>query len=147
MNPFGILPYLAAALAVFGAGFSSAWYVQGLRVTSLKQEIKEWQQAQKDSVLAAREHDANVNKETIDAWETSTKALADHYRRNPVVRLLQPAAGRDGGAPSAPAGTVDGPASDPLPDPRAVAAFAEACGETTLQLLTLQVWVINMTKE
>lgn len=153
MGPILLIRFIPHAM-LFVAGFAFAWSIRGLQVKDLEQEIVAWKQAQALAVLATEHKAKRLNKETIDAWNASSAALADYYKRNPVIRLLPSAGGNSGPVP-APAGRTDGPAENTVPDSGApspaflarVSQLGEDCGETTLQLITLQRWIDNVGKE
>ncbi len=134
-------PYAAAALA----GAAVAWWIQGVRITAAEQELVDWQQAQVKAVQAARAHEQQVTQEVSDAYILNLNALHGYYRRNPVIRML-PAVGQSG-VPDSPK-SADGTPSDLVSaaeTEQRVTAALESCGRTTLQLITLQQWITELT--
>jgi hypothetical protein len=131
-----LLPFALSAIIAFGAGWSAAWYAQGVRHSAY---VNEQMQAR----LVA-EQEANSTREKVTAaWnEALLKVRNDKAAYERCV-----AAGRCSVLPATtcgptlrvpPSGTVDGPASDVVPAATGDAGLASECEVTTLQVLFLQ---------
>ncbi len=131
MNPL-ILARLGIAALVFFAGFGSAWYIQGLRLTAAQQELVDWQQAQVKAVQSARDYEYAQNVEAQNAWSKNLDELRRTWRNGWVPKL--PGSGGTGFSLPTPGGT-DGPREDAV---SVAGRLAEDCSETTLQLNQLQ---------
>lgn len=129
------MPYMVIA----GLGFMAAWYIQGLRITSAKQEFVEFKQKLKQAQQDEKDRQTKISEETTDAWHQNLNALHEYYRK----RML-PRAGSGGNGLSAPAGGIDGAGQDAVPAP---ARVAEDAAETTLQLNQLQDWIERIRKK
>jgi len=123
------IPYVIFA----GMGFMAAWYIQGLRITSAKQEFTDFKQDLRKKQQDEKDRQTKINEETTDAWHKNLDALHDYYRK----RML-PSAGSGGNGLSKPSGGTDASGQDAIPAP---ARVAEDAAETTLQLNQLQDWV------
>lgn len=129
------IPYVIAMFV----GFSGAWYIQGLRITSLKQEAVAKEQAIKEANQKERDRIAKINEETNDAWHKNLDALHDCYKSGRCgvpARYRMPGPGISAAAQ----GVGLRPADDGL-SAAGTAALAQDCAVTTLQLLDLIVWV------
>ena len=134
-------PYVLVAVLAGSAAFSGAWYVQGLRVTSAKQELKDWKQKAEQQALDEQAKHQKLNEETHDAWIQNLEALRKCYVSGPCK--LRVAGSMPSGGVSNTSGRVDGPGADAIPPAERVAA---QCAETTLQLNQLQGWVEKVGK-
>lgn len=142
MNPLVLqaFRYAIPYAITFALGFCAAWYVQGLRVTSAKQDLVDYRQAAKDKLLAERERHAQINEEARDGWIASVDALHQCYKSG-RCRVPVASGGMPSGGLSAPAGKLDeGSAYVALGSDRVTAD----CAETTLQLIRLQDWVTKV---
>lgn len=163
LRPF--LPSIGIALVAFGAGWSAAWHVQGLRLQSAQQDligcslkIDQIVFDAKKEVQDAKEKADIVTKEVNDAIPKYVASLHDYYRRNPVIRLLPPAVG-DGqtGALPAPACGVGPRPPDDVPsteadlltpgEQRRALSALESCGETTLLFVQCRDWAKRQRAE
>lgn len=127
-------PYALVAVAAGFAAFSTAWYIQGLRITGLKQEAVAKEQAIVTANQKERDRIAKLNEETNDAWMQNLNALHACYQSGRCsvptrYRVPRP------GVPAAP-GIAYAPSAD-----AGLAALAEDCAVTTGQLVELQQWV------
>lgn len=137
MNPlllkFG--PYaIAAAL-----GFSGAWYVQGVRLDSARNDLIEYKQAALGATLKAEAAHQQINQEVSDGW---AKNLAELRRRFAAGRVL-PAGNHQTDVVPASAGEPDGAAaeSDTGAGGLAPPLSRQKCAEDALQVLNLQFWI------
>lgn len=78
-----LAPYLVAA----GVGFSSAWFIQGLRLTSAEQDFVDFKQELTLAQIAAEKKQQKRQKETSDAWAKNMDALRAAYRSGWVPKL------------------------------------------------------------
>lgn len=137
MNPLllKLLPYAVAATF----GFSGAWYIQGVRLDSVKNDLTEYKQsAVAETIKAAAAHQ-QINQEVSDGW---AKNLAELRRRYAAGRVL-PASNRQTDAVPETAGRADGPAaeSDTGAGGLAPPVSGQKCAEDALQVLNLQSWI------
>lgn len=133
---------IAPAIVAAGLGWSAAWYVQGLRLQSARNDLAAVQTQHAAALNAAKER-ANANHDqTAAAWA----AAVDHLRRRRADGWLPvlPAAGAGLRLPSAVGPDAAGP--DAVPAAAGTSAPAEAgpsalvidCQTTTLMLNELQ---------
>lgn len=139
------IPYAIAA----SIGFAVAFYVQGLRVTALKNDVKTEQQRYKDrdQAIIAQQQDEKakhqkLNEETSNDWIKNLNALHECYRSG-RCGVRPGAGGMPSGGLSAPSGKPDAAGTNAVPAPDRVAAD---CAETTLNLNMLQSWNEKVSK-
>lgn len=139
------IPYAIAACV----GFAVAFYVQGLRVTALKNDVKAEQQRYKDrdQAIITQQQDEKakqqkLNEETSNDWIKNLDALHECYRTG-RCGVRPGAGGMPSGGISAPASKPDAAGANPVPAPDRVAAD---CAETTLNLNMLQSWNEKVSK-
>lgn len=144
MNPMILqaFRYAIPYAITFGLGFCAAWYVQGLRVTSAKQDLVDYRQAAKDKLLAEKERHAQINEEARDGWIASVDALHQCYKSG-RCRVPVASGGMPSGGLSAPASRADASSVDTVPSP---ARVAEECAVETLKLIQLQDWVEKVSE-
>ena len=151
MNPM-VIQFFKWALpygVVFGIGFCAAWYVQGLHVSSLKNDVKDKQQRYKDRDQAIidqkqieKDKQQKLNEETSNDWLKNLDALHDCYKSG-RCGVRPSAGGMPSGGISAPTGSVNGTPGDDLPTP---ARIVRDCAEETLKLIHLQKWVDGVSQ-
>lgn len=132
-------PYLIAAALAFGSGFSAAWYLQGVRLTSARNDLVEYKVQIADNVRHEQEVAQKQQTETANAWARNLEAIrADN---DGLRRCI--AAGKCRGLPVVP---VCGPAlklpASGRPDETGAYAVSDAlikdCQVTTGMLNALQ---------
>lgn len=128
-------PFIAVAIGAFGLGFSSAFYVKGVRLTGCKQDHVAYVQDLEQKKIDAEKQADERRKETSDAWAKNLDYLRKCYASGKCLPTLPTS---PGGLQSAPG--VDGGTSYNLPAPERV---AEDCAVTTLQLMTLQADILR----
>lgn len=156
MNPYLVvlrsaLPYILAA----AAGFVPAWWLQGLRIDSLKSEHASYVAAQEKAVTDAKQAAQKAKDQADHDYQVSQAELAKEVERGEVFRRCV-AAGKCGAVVrmqscSSQAGTVPparitdeaSPNSVPAQPGRAegkseAPAVVNECAETTLTLNRLQ---------
>ncbi len=126
-------PYALAAAIASALGWSGAWYVQGLHIASVRQELVEFQQGMVRAVQAAREFENVRNVEAQNAWAKNLDELRRTWRAGWVPQLPAESGGRGLSVP--PASGVDASCREPVELARRLAA---ELGETTLQLNAIQ---------
>lgn len=139
MNPM-VIQFFKWALpygVVFGLGFCAAWYVQGLRVQSAKQELVSFQQAATAQKQAEKDRTDKINEETSNDWIKNLNALHDCYKSG-RCGVRPSAGGMPSGGLSAPSVKPDAAGTNAIPAPERV---AEECAYTTLQINSLQTWI------
>lgn len=141
-----LYPYLIAA----AIGAAAAWWVQGLRIESIKIDLRDLKSQIDLASVSEQEKNEKINRETSDAWQKNLAALHDYYRAHPIVeRVLQ--ANSQGNAVPGAAGGATASTSDTVPAPAegaedavtlrsALDSLAHDCAETTLQCVMLQDW-------
>jgi len=144
MNPLILqaFRYSIPYAITFALGFCAAWYVQGLRVTSAKQELVEYRQEAKQKLLDEKERHQKINEEARDGWIASIDVLHQCYKSGRCRVPAQPG-GMPSGGISAPASGADAGALDAVPAPTRV---AEDCAEETLRLIRLQSWIEKVSE-
>ena len=144
MNPLVIeffkrlLPYAIAA----SVGFAVSWYIQGLRINAVKQELTQFKLDAQQAVQVREAEVQKVNKEMSDAWTKDVASVRECYRSG-RCRVLSPTSGGGVSVPGTPAG-ANGAGQDAVPSP---ARVAEECAETTLQLNSIQDWIERVSKK
>ena len=146
MNPM-VIQFFRWALpygVVFGIGFCAAWYVQGMRVSSLKNDVKAEQQRYKDRDQAIidqkqieKDKQQKLNEETSNDWLKNLDALHDCYKSG-RCGVRPSAGGMPSGGISAPSVKPDATGTNAIPSAERV---AEECAYTTLQINSLQTWI------
>lgn len=132
-------PYVLVAVISGCAGFSGAWYIQGLRITGLKQDAVAKEQAIKEANQKEADRVRKITEETNDAWLKNLDALHDCYKSG---RCSVPARYRVPGPGVSPApGITYAPTAD-----AGLASLAEDCAATTGQLVELQQWIGKVSK-
>jgi hypothetical protein len=139
MNPMVIQFFKWAAPygVVFGLGFCAAWYVQGLRVQSAKQELVAHKQAATTQRQQEKDRTDKLQEDIANDWNENLLALRKCYESG-RCGLRPSAGGMPSGGISAPAIRIDGTPGDDLPTP---ARIVRDCAEETLKLIQLQRWV------
>lgn len=133
---------VAPAIVAAGLGWSVAWYVQGLRLQSSRNDLAAVQTQHAAAINAAKERANAQHDETARAWA----AAVDHLRRRradgwlPVLPASSPgsaipAAGRADGAGADAVPAAAGDAAQCLADLARVTSDAQ---QTTLMLNELQ---------
>ena len=135
-------PYVLVAVIAASAGFSAAWYIQGLRLTEEKQRYKDREQAIVDQKQAEKDRTDKLNEETSNDWLKNLNALHECYRTG-RCGVRPGAGGMPSGGISAPAGKPDAAGTNAVPAADRVAAD---CAETTLNLNMLQGWNEKVSK-
>lgn len=142
-------PYLVAFSIGASLAGSSAWTVQGYRLTAARQEFTNYQQEQTRVFQEAQHHADLQRNEANQAYERASQQLknsvlaGDVYRRCVAAGkcgMRQPATCA-GGIRLPPAGVADATRTDPVPatgDPAAAEPVVGECAETTLRLNQLQ---------
>lgn len=147
MNP---LLLKALPCVVAGAvGFTAAWGLQALRLTSLEQDFTQFKQDSREAVQTAKAQAAAITKETDRAIPLYVDALHQYYRNNPVIRML-PATSPT----SSPVSATPGEAGCRPTDYVAITAelenartALEACGVTTVLFLSCRDWAKEQAAE
>ena len=127
-------PYLIVA----GLGFGAAWYIQGLRIVSAKQELVSFKQQAREALQDEKDRQQEIAEKTDEDWHKNLDALHEYYRK----RMLPQASGGGVTLPGTP-GLANGAGQDAVPAP---ARVAEDCAETTLQLNSIQDWIVRLRK-
>lgn len=142
MNPMMIQLFRSALpyAVVFGLGFCAAWYVQGLRVQSAKQELVAHQQAATMQRQQEKDRTDKLQEDIANDWNENLVALRKYYDARSV--RTQPG-GMPSGGLSAPTKRTDGTSDDDLPTP---ARIVRDCAEETLKLIHLQRWNAAVAK-
>lgn len=137
-------PYIAAAVFAFGAGWSAAWYVQGVRLHDALNKLEALRLELVEKAQKAKEDADRITKETNDAIPKYVAELHAYYKRNPVIRMLPPApnSGKTDAVPgvtdlTGPRSADNVPAADEL---ARIEAALEQCGETTLMYVKMRDW-------
>ena len=125
-------------------GFMCAWTIQESNIEEAHNEMSAYVLSIGKQKADEATRIAKLNEDTTNDWLNNLNALHDHYRRNPVVRLL-PARS------PMPSGGVSGCAiptyeAAPNAESGALGVTAEDCAVTTLQLLQLQAWSLSVAK-
>jgi len=146
LRPF--LPYILGGLLTFGGGFGSAWYLQGLRITAVQQELVQVKLDAQKATQDAKDKADKITKETQNATVLSIKAVADYYSKHPVVRVL-PAAKRSAAAvPSDTGNTGPRPADDvPADTPQRIDSALGDCAVTTVMFVQLRDWAREQRRQ
>lgn len=144
MNPMVIQFFRWAAPygVVFGLGFCAAWYIQGLRIQSAKQELVAYKQAATAQKQAEKDRTDKLNEETSNDWLKNLDALHQCYKSG-RCGVRPGAGGMPSGGISAPSGSLNGTPGDDLPTP---ARIVRDCAEETLKLIHLQKWVDGVSQ-
>lgn len=85
MNPLilrAVIPYAIAAVIAFGA----AWWIQGLRITSAKQKLTDYQQKQTQLIQEAKDAADKQREESRANFAVAVKTLADDIEAGDVYR-------------------------------------------------------------
>jgi hypothetical protein len=127
---------------VFGLGFCAAWYIQGLRIQSAKQELVAHKQAATAQKQEEQAKHQKLNEETANDWIKNLEALHQCYRSG-RCGVRPSAGGMPSGGISAPAKQPDAASANTVPAADRVAAD---CAETTLNLNMLQGWNEKVSK-
>lgn len=130
-------PYVLVAVIAASAGFSTAWYIQGLRLTEEKQRYKDREQAIVDQKQAEKDRTDKLNEETSNDWLKNLDALHDCYKSG-RCGVRPSAGGMPSGGISAPSVKLDAAGTNAIPSAERV---AEECAYTTLQINSLQTWI------
>lgn len=141
MNPL-LWARIGMAVAVASVGFMLAWYIQGLRVTAVKQELVSFQQAAIALQQAEKARTDKLNEETSNDWIKNMDALHQCYKSG-RCGVRPGAGGMPSGGLSAPTSTANGTSGDDLPTPSRI---VRDCAEETLKLLSLQRWIEGVGK-
>ena len=144
MNPM-VIQFFRWALpygVVFGLGFCTAWYIQGLRVTAAKQELVSHQQAATKQKQDEKDRTDKLQEDIANDWAKNLDYLRKCYESG-KCGLRPGAGGMPTGGISAPSGSVNGTPGDDLPTP---ARIVRDCAEETLKLIHLQKWVEGVGK-
>lgn len=135
-------PYVLVAVIAGCAGFSTAWYIQGLRLTAEKQRYTSREQAIVDQKQEENAKHQKLNEETSNDWLKNLNALHECYRSG-RCGVRPSAGGMPSGGISAPASKPDAAGTNAVPAADRVAAD---CAETTLNLNMLQGWNEKVSK-
>lgn len=130
------IPYLV----LFMLGFAGAWYIQGLRIVSAKQDLTAFKQAATKAKQDREDEYFRQSEEVSNAWAQNIDALRRRYAAGGVL----PQTPGSGSGLSAPTTGTDAIATYGGSCARRV---AEDSAETTLQLMMLQDWVERISKE
>lgn len=148
MNPL-IWVRIGMAVAVASVGFMLAWYVQGIRINSLKNDVQAEQQkyaAMEQAIVTQQQQETAkhqaLNERISNDWNENLLALRKCYESG-RCGLRPGAGGMPSGGLSAPSGTVNGTSGDDLPTP---ARIVRDCAEETLKLIHLQRWIEGVGK-
>lgn len=142
-NPVVLIVLLIAA---FVAGVSSAWWVQGLRITAVKQEHKDFVQSMKDQEIANAEAAERQREESDKKYAELERKLNDEIKSGIVFKRCV-AAGKCGMQPTSCRPSIRLPtASEPdatsadsiLAGLTGSTGIVEDCAVTTLMLNQLQ---------
>lgn len=139
MNPFPFEALKSALFAVLvGAalGFGYLWRNEVESFAKYKATVEAMAQAQEESNRAIEERNKQITKDAQDEYEKRIADLRSYY----AGRVLHTPR-RSGDMPgiSKPPARIDEIPSDVLP-------VAEQCAETTLQLISLQGWITEVSK-
>jgi hypothetical protein len=140
LKTFG--PYVLVAVIAASAGFSAAWYIQGLRLTEEKQRYKDREQAIIDQKQIEKYRTDKINEETSNDWIKNLDALHQCYKSG-RCGVRPSAGGMPSGGISAPAKPSDAAGTNAVPAADRVAAD---CADTTLNLNMLQGWNEKVSK-
>lgn len=151
MNPM-VIQFFRWALpygVVFGLGFCAAWYVQGLHVSSLKNDVKAEQQRYKardqaiiDQKQIEKDKQQKLNEETSNDWLKNLNALHDCYKSG-RCGVRPSAGGMPSGGISAPASRANEAGAGTVPSADRIAAD---CAEVQLMQNMLQDWNDKVSK-
>jgi hypothetical protein len=130
-------PYVLVAVISASAGFSAAWYIQGLRLTEEKQRYKDREQAIIDQKQIEKDRTDKLNEETSNDWIKNLDALHQCYKSG-RCGVRSGSGGMPSGGLSAPSVKPDATGTNSVPAPERV---AEECAYTTLQINSLQTWI------
>lgn len=140
-------PYVLIALliAAFFAGGSASWWVQGLRITAVKQEHTEFVQSLKDQEQVARE-EADKQREEASKEYAKLKGKLDDEIKSGIVFKRCVAAGKCGVCSTSigqairlpTASGIDATSADSILAGLTGSTVAEDCAVTTLMINQLQ---------
>lgn len=139
MNPLllKLLPFaVSAALAA-----SVAWYVQGVRLDSARNDLTEYKQSALGQQLEEKQKHQELNERTADEWSKGLAALRDCYESGRCRMRVESNGMPAGRVPNTSQGADDKPADFVF----GAGGLAYQCAETTLQLIRLQGWVNSVS--
>lgn len=134
-----IMPRLAIGAAVAAAGWSAAWWVQGVRLQAVRNELAAERNATTLALARATEKANAQHDQTAAAWAAAVDDLRRRRAAGWVPNVPATSAGRD--LPTA--GRADDAGPDAVPSPAGTAPAADAaliadCQMATMQLNALQ---------
>ncbi len=152
MNWLALLRAAAPVVIAALLGAGAAWNFQGVRLDAARNGLAAYQNGIREAVVAAREHEQTINKESSDAWKRNMEALRadqDAFKRCVAagrcgVRVVTASCPADAASP---AGRTDGAGGGAIPvDPRdaaqdretAIGGLIEDCRKVQLRLNLLQ---------